>query len=63
MNKLLKIIIGLILLVIPLYLIFPGKILNSWGVASLNLIKGSAIIFILLAGIILIIIGINDLRE
>ncbi|MFA5952999.1 MAG: hypothetical protein WC812_00225 [Candidatus Pacearchaeota archaeon] len=63
MNKLLKILIGLILVVIPLYLIFPGSIMHSWGIATLNLIKGGIIILVLLIGIILIVLGINDLKD
>jgi len=63
MNKLLKILIGLALLVVPLYLIFPGNCLNGWGVAALDLIKGGITILVILAGLILIILGIDDLRK
>jgi hypothetical protein len=63
MNKILKIIIGLILIIVPLYLIFPGNVMSSWGIATLILIKGGITIIVLLMGIILIALGINDLKK
>jgi len=63
MNKWFKILIGLILLIIPLYLVLPTSPLESWGIATLELLKGGITIIILLAGIILIILGISDLRN
>jgi len=63
MNKALKILLGLILLIVPLYLIFPGGVMHSWGIATLNLIKGGITIIVLLIGLILIILGIDDLRK
>jgi len=63
MNKIIKILLGLILLVIPLYLILPGMPLESWGIAALDLIKGGITILILILGIILIILGLDELRK
>ena len=63
MNKWIKILLGLILLVVPLYLIFPASPLHTWGIAALELIKGFVTIFILLIGIILITLGIIDLKN
>ena len=63
MNKILKIILGLLLVTIPLCLIFPGKALYSWGIAALNLIKGGFTILVILTGIVLIFLGINELKE
>lgn len=63
MNKWLKILIGLILIVIPLYLIFPTSPLESWGIAALNLIKGGVTILVLILGIILVTLGIIDLKR
>lgn len=63
MNKILKIIFGLILVVIPIYLIFPGMALESWGAAALTLIKGGITILVLLIGIVLVILGIDELRK
>lgn len=63
MNKAIKILLGLILVVIPLYLIFPGSPLQSWGIAALDLIKGGATILLLMVGIILIVLGIDELKR
>jgi len=63
MNKIIKILIGLILVIVPLYLIFPGSVMHSWGIATLDLIKGGIIIIVILMGLILIFLGIDDLRK
>lgn len=63
MKKILKILIGLALVVVPLYLIFPGSCMHSWGVAALDLIKGGVTILVILIGLLLIILGIDNLRK
>ncbi len=63
MNKALKIFIGLVLVIIPLYLIFPGNTLASWGVAALELIKAGITILVILLGLVLIIMGISELKN
>lgn len=63
MNKWLKILLGLILIVIPLYLILPTGPLETWGFATLELIKGGITILVLLAGIIFVVFGISELKE
>ncbi len=63
MSKWIKILLGLILLVVPLYLVFPGMPLSSWGEATWELIKGGITIFVILMGIILVIIGIDELKD
>jgi hypothetical protein len=63
MNKIIKILIGLVLVVAPLYLIFPGSCMHSWGIAALDLIKGGITILVLLVGLILIILGIDGLKK
>lgn len=62
MKKLLKIFIGLVLLGTTA-LVFPQMPLHSWGVAALQLIKGGITLIIPLIGLILVIIGFNDLKE
>jgi len=61
MNKILQILIGLVLILAPVYTL----IINWMGVGSavLTLIKGGIILGILLIGIILLIIGIMGLKE
>ncbi len=63
MDKALKIILGLILVVVPLYLVLPGMPLAGWGAAAWELIKGAITIVVILVGLILIILGISELKD
>lgn len=63
MKKEIKILGGLILVIAPLFLIMPGMVLASWGKAAWELIKGGITILIILIGIILILMGIDELRD
>jgi uncharacterized membrane protein len=63
MSKWIKILLGLILLVVPFYLIFPGMLLSDWGQAAWELIKGGITLGVLFIGLVLIIIGISELKE
>ncbi len=63
MNKWIKIILGLLILVLSLYLILPGMPLSHWGLAAWELIKGGITILVVLIGLILIVMGIEDLRN
>jgi len=63
MNKWLKIIIGTIILAAAIALILPSMAMASWGLAALNIIKGGITILVILLGLILIILGINELKE
>jgi hypothetical protein len=63
MNKWLELIIGLILLVGTIALVFPGMPLDSWGRDALVFLKGGLTWIALLAGLILIILGISELKD
>ncbi len=63
MNKWLEILLGLVLVVIPIGIILPGSALESWGLATLNFIKGGITCLIILIGTILIILGISELKK
>jgi len=63
MNKELKILIGLILVVAPLCLVMPGMAFASWGRAAWELIKGGITILVILIGVILIVMGIDELKD
>ena len=63
MNRGLKIVLGVLLFIIPLYLIIPGMPLSDWGEAAWELIQGALTLFVLILGIILIIFGINELKN
>lgn len=60
MNKWIEILIGVILIVVPILL---AIIFSSWGIAAIELIKGAVIILVVLAGIIMLAVGISDLIE
>jgi|TARA_B100001964_G_C13745151_1_gene384941 hypothetical protein len=61
MKKLIEIVAGLILLLVPLY----AWITNLWGVgdAALNLLKGGILWILILLGVILLVLGISELKN
>lgn len=63
MNKWLELILGLILLIGTIALVFPGMPLESWGKAALTVLKGALVWIIAFAGLILIILGISELKD
>lgn len=63
MNKWLELFIGLILLVGAIVLVFPGMPLSSWGRDALVLLKGGLTWIVLLTGLVLIILGISEMRN
>lgn len=61
MNKWIEILIGLVLLVVPIALVFPGMPLESWGQDAISFLKGGITWVVILVGLLLVILGINDL--
>jgi hypothetical protein len=61
MNKWLEILVGLILVLAPIY----AWLINFWnfGEAALNFFKGGLIWIILLIGILFLVLGITDLKQ
>lgn len=59
MNKFASILIGLLLLAVGIYGAFA---LPSWGEAALSFLQGGLIWFVLLIGLMLVILGISDLK-
>jgi hypothetical protein len=62
MNKWLELILGLILLVGVVALVLPGMPLQSWGVAALTVLKGGLAWIVAIIGLILIILGISEIK-
>ncbi|MFA5174063.1 MAG: hypothetical protein WC438_02685 [Candidatus Pacearchaeota archaeon] len=60
MNKWLEILLGLILIILPVY---AAMIYSSWGAATIAFLKGGVICFIVLIGLLFLMLGISDLRE
>lgn len=61
MNKFIEIIIGILFLVIPIYV----WIVNLWdfGDAAFVFLKGGLVWFLILIGLLLLVLGISELRE
>jgi hypothetical protein len=62
MNKWLELILGLILLAGTIALIFPGMPLESWGSSALTVLKGGLAWIVAIIGLILIILGISEIK-
>ena len=66
MNKWLELLLGLILIVVPIYVAwgFPNTHqLASWGVATMTVLKGGIIWFAIMIGLLFLMLGISDLKE
>jgi hypothetical protein len=63
MNKWIKLVLGILIFLAVVVLILPSMPLESWGRATIDLIKGGLALLIMLIGISLIIIGITELKE
>jgi len=63
MNKWLELILGLILFVGVIALVFPGMPLEAWGASALTVLKGGLVWIIALVGLVLIILGISEIKE
>ncbi len=62
MNKWLELLIGIILVVIPiLAAVFDWFSINL-GQATLDFIKGGIVIVVILIGILLVVLGISDIK-
>lgn len=63
LKGLFKIIVGILLIIIALW-VSIGKLFGwNWGEATLNLIKGGIILAVVFIGIIFLILGFTDLKE
>jgi hypothetical protein len=62
MNKWAELFLGLILLVGVIALVLPGMPLENWGVSALTVLKGGLTWIVGLAGLILIILGISEIK-
>jgi len=61
MNKWFELLMGLVLITLSVYVI--GMNLLGVGTAALIFLKGGAAWFIIMIGLLLIILGISDLKE
>jgi hypothetical protein len=64
MNKFVEILVGLILLIAPIYIWVDGSLLG-WGMgeAALVVLKGGVMWGLILIGLLFLILGISDLKD
>ncbi len=63
MNKIFELLMGLILIVVPVWVALDQNFLPTWGPAALTVIKGSIVIGLVCIGLLFLILGISDLKE
>lgn len=59
MNKWIELLIGLILVVVP---IWAALTFASWGAATVTFLQGGVICFVVLIGLLFLLLGISDLK-
>jgi len=62
MNKWFEILLGLILIVVPIIIVTAVSTFYNWGIAAVEFIKGGVVVGLVLVGIMLLVIGISDLK-
>jgi len=60
MNKWLEILLGLVLIILPVWVALS---FNSWGLATSAFIQGGLVVFIVMIGVLLLLLGISDLKD
>lgn len=63
MNKWVELLVGIILIVVPIVLVTTVATFFNWGYAAIEFIKGCIVVGLVVVGIILLILGISDLRS
>jgi len=62
MNKWIELLLGIILVLIPIFVVTSVPTFVSWGKAALEFIKGGIVVLLVFVGIVLLILGISDLK-
>ena len=62
MNKWLELLIGLILVIVPIWALLAVPTFASWGPATIAFLKGGVVCFVILIGLLFIMLGISDLK-
>ncbi|MBI5148933.1 hypothetical protein HZA33_04610 [Candidatus Pacearchaeota archaeon] len=62
MNKWLELLLGLILVIVPIYAAWTYSA-AYWGAATIEFIKGGIVVFVVLIGLLFIMLGISDLKS
>ncbi len=62
MNKWLELIIGLVLLIFPIYIAW-GMNIFGLGDAATEFFKGGIVWFVIMVGLLFLLLGISDLKD
>jgi len=60
MSKLINILVGIILIVIPIIIVTNISLFYSWGLAAVDFLKGGIVVLLVLIGIVFLILGITE---
>ena len=63
MNKALELILGLILVVVPIWVALDANFLPTWGPATLVVLKGAIVLGLIGIGLLFLLLGISDLKD
>lgn len=63
LKGLFKIIVGILLVIVSLWVAVVNLFGWNWGQATLDLIKGGVILTVIFVGLIFLILGFTDLKE
>ena len=63
LKGLFKIIVGILLVIIALWVSVVNLFGWNWGAATLDLIKGGVVLAVIFIGLIFLILGFTDLKE
>lgn len=62
MNKWIELLVGLILIIVPIFLVTSVPLFYNWGIAALEFLKGGVVALLVLIGIVFMILWISDLK-
>ena len=63
MNKWAELLLGLILVVVPIYAAWGIPQMASWGTSAITVLKGGLVWFLIMIGSLFLMLGISDLKE
>lgn len=62
MNKWVELLLGLILVIIPIWALMAVPTFASWGPATVAFLQGAVVCILVLVGLLFIMLGISDLK-
>lgn len=62
MNKWFELLLGMILVIVPIWVLMAVPTFASWAPATIAFLKGGVVCFVILIGLLFIMLGISDLK-